>query len=646
MRNLYIFFVVLTLLISCAEEDPNLVNPHPPYQSIRIRLLNAFNGSDNIAWGFAGKPLSNAVGYLNLSIPIMPPPYDSITVDFFQNNKLVFSTPRKIRLVRETRYLIIAGKSFKDGNEIDTFMVLSTTYGLPKKLGKSYFKFVNLIRDSNIKVSLIEGCPNGKPLVSNVSYFSFPFLQTIPYGNHTFSLVINNGSQQIISNIYTLNFLEDNEYTLFVAQKRDGNYALFLYDDYDTTLTNLVELIPIPERNAFIRVANFSSEVITVKRLPNQELAGNIEPFSITKYLNFVTCESDLPDSIEVGSSSERLVFGYSYEVLKKYTLLVFDSTQGSKKLIMVPPLKIDKSTDGKAVVRVVNAFDTSFAITLSLGTRPASNSLGYTSGEVLAANLKSGKISDPVAISPGYLPLTLFSSTEPAFLINSSYTNVEPNRAYLIVVTKSVNGNFELSIIEDNQEDTKIVSIEKGYFAQFVNAFSDTPNLIFSISSILPNVKLGYKETFATVLPPNINQISVGGKTFSLQIDLNNVGLFIAAGKDNLDLFDISIPSMGKERSSYRRRFFNASPDIENVGIFNDSARKNIVVSELRYGNSSKIETVRLERKFSLVFFNNSNNKIVSQFNDIFLSFGKNYTLVFTGTESKGFSLIVVQEY
>lgn len=102
----------------------------------------------------------------------------------------------------------------------------------------------------------------------------------------------------------------------------------------------------------------------------------------------------------------------------------------------------------------------------------------------------------------------------------------------------------------------------------------------------------------------------------------------------------------MGKERSSYRRRFFNASPDIENVGIFNDSARKNIVVSELRYGNSSKIETVRLERKFSLVFFNNSNNKIVSQFNDIFLSFGKNYTLVFTGTESKGFSLIVVQEY
>ncbi|MCX7908266.1 MAG: hypothetical protein N2560_01945 [Ignavibacteria bacterium] len=642
-----IYFFALLILFSCAKEDPNLVNPPPPYKSIRIRLLNAYNSNDFVSWGYNGSQLSNKLGYLEISNAIMPPPFDSINIEFYQNNRKVYTTPRKIRLVRETRYLIISGKSLKEGSDIDTFLILSTTYGLPKKLGMSHFKFVNLVRDSNLKVSIIEGCPNGKPLVSSVSYFNYPYLKTIPYGSYTISIVLNDGNISNFYNTYSLTFLEDREYTLFFAPKKNGSYGLFLYDDYDTTQTSLIELIPKEERVSHLRVVNFSSENISLQRVPTQVLVENLEPKKISKYVNISACQSSNLDSIRVISNTSDNFIGYSFDIFKKYSLFVFDSVYNNKKLLIVPPVIIKEPTVGRSIIRVLNSVDTNFAFTLSLGTRNINNPIGYKSGEILATGLKSNRVSNPILIEPGYLPLTLFSSTEPAFLIKSSFTTIYPDKSYLIVIHKNSSGKIDLSLLLDEQEDSYIEELETGCFVQVLNGFLDLPNLSISFPNYLQNIKIDSKESFATVLPKSIRKILINKVEKEITLDVNKTGLFVIAGYgQDFDFFDISIPSMGNEMGSYRRRFFNASKEIENVGIFYDSAKQKVVVKELNYGEVSNVEKVFLERKFSLVFYDNVKNKMLAQFNDIFLSFGKNYSLVFLGTGKKGFSLIVLQEY
>jgi hypothetical protein len=646
MRGINLVLLALVILLSCAKEDPRLVNPPPPYQSIRIRLLNAVNTDDMLSWGYDNSPYSGSVGYLGLTNAIMPPPYDSINVQLFQNGTLSYSTSRKIRLIRETRYLFIAGKSLKEDTKVDTIMVLSTTYGLPKKLGNSYFKFVNLVRDSSLRVSLVDGCPNGTPLVSNIPYFSYPLLKTIPYGNYTVSVLLHINNTTTLYNIYSLKFLEDNEFTIFFAEKRDGSYGLFLYNDYDTTASTLIELTPVSVRVSYLRTVNFSSQAISIKKLPNENIAEDIGSYACTKYLPLSACESNLLDTIEITSSDGNSnQVGYSFEVNKRYTLLVFDSVQNKQKIILVPEVNIKEATTGKAVVRVVNALDTAFAITLSLGARNVQQ--GVKSGEVLATNLKSNKISNPAVISPGYLPMTLFSSTESSFLLKTTFATVLPDKSYLVIIYKNVNNDIGIVILPDELESTQVSELGKGCFIQFLNAYPESPSSTISFSSFVENVVLNYKESFATVLPQDVNQITINGSAYPLSLDTARMGMFIFSGNASTkDLFDISSPSMGNELNSYRRRFFNAASDVEKIGIYYDSLKQKVVVSELIYGNSSPIEKVFLERKFALVFFDNVSGKVISQYTDIFLSFGKNYTLVFSGNKTKGYSLIVVQEY
>ncbi len=647
MKKIY-WIIIFYIFASCAEEDPKLVNPPPPYQSIRIRLLNAFNSNDVISWGYNGNVYSNSVEYLGLTASSMPPPYDSIKIELYQNNKKVHSPERKIRLVRETRYLIIAGRSLKEGADVDTFMVLATTFGLPRKQGNAHFKFVNLVRDSILKVSIVEGCPNGKVLISNVPYFAYPYLKTVPFGNYTISVVVNNGVNSDLIDIYSVNFLEDNEYTLFFVQKKDGTYSLFLYNDYDSLSTNLVELSPVENKHSFIRVANFASENVTLTKSPATIISDNLESGWVSPYFRLSACTSDFPDTLEISYSSNRTVYVYSFEVLKRYTLLIFDSTHHDKKLLMVPPLNEKVKQSGYAAIRVVNAIDTNFGMTLSVGTRNLSSiKTGFASGEVLAANLKSNKIGSPVLVEPGYLPLTLFSATEPSILLKSFYSAVEANKSYLIVIYKSRDKGIELSLIPEESQDIRISNLARGIFIQFLNGFPYAEFLTCSIPKHFANIKLAYKESFATVLPRDINQIIINETAYSLSLDENKMGLYIVTGsKDEIELFDASISSMGKEMNSYRRRFFNASPEARNIGIFYDSSKTKTIVNELSYGSFSQVEKVFLERKFSLVIFDNISNRIINQFSDIFLSFGKNYTLVFLGTKTKGYSLNVVQEY
>jgi hypothetical protein len=641
-----ILFVIVVVVLSCTKEDANLVNPPPPYQSIRIRLLNTVNSSDLISWGQKGNEISDKVGYLQISNPVMPPPIDSFAVEFFQNGVLKYTTPRKIRFVRETRYLFVAAESFKSNGIVDTFVVLSTTYGLPKKLGKSYFKFLNLVKDSVSRFSIVEGCPNGRILVGSVPYLNYPFLQTVQYGSYVISLVQESPSERSLVNIYKVDFEKDKEYTLFVARKQDGSTGLFLYDDYDTTASALQELRPLDERASFVRVLNFSQNPVSVFKSPDLFLDRNIKPNFVSDYYSVPACQNDVLDSFVVETGLGTYGISYSLEIFKRYSLLVFDN-QSKSCVYFVPPISSIYKFSGKSIVRVFNAVDTNYSLTLSVGARSANNARGFTSGEVLATNLMFGKVGEPVVLESGDLPLTLFSSTEPAVLQGTFVTKLEPNSSYLLVIFKKYDGSLAISLVPDDYENGGISEISAGYFIQIVNANPDFANLEFEVSNILKNAKLFYKESFATVVNSNFNEIIINNQKFPLNVNLDNLGLYVVAGNnDNIEIFDISRPSMGRDLGSYRRRFFNAVKTYPAISINYDSTNGMNIVKGLAYGGQSGIETIKLERKFSLAVMSEPDGQLLGRYNDIFLTFGKNYTLIFSGRKEKGFSLIIIQEY
>lgn len=643
----YIYFLLFSLIaFACTKEDANLVNPPPPYQSIRVRLLNAVNSDGVISWGYNSKEFSDKVAYLDISKPIMPPPLDSFFVELYQNGSLKYKTQRKQRFIRETRYLFIAGESFKSNGIVDTLLILSTTYGLPKKLGKTYLKFVNLVKDSSSRFSLVEGCPNGRAIVGRVPYFSFPILQTLQFGTYVVSLIREYDLERSFVNIYQVTFEEDKEYTVFVANKKDGSIGLFLYDDYDTTGNAIRELDPIQERASFVRILNLANENAAFRKFPNIIIDNDINPFYVSKYYSIPACESNNPDSLICETNSGSFGISYSFEIFKKYSLLVL-THKNEDSLFIIPPAKKTLSYSNKSLIRIFNAVDTDFAFTLSLGARFAENSRGFISGTVLATNLGFGKISDPVAIDPGGMPLTLFSSTEPAILLKTFFADVEPNNSYLLVIYYNLQNEISISLIPDEQDDFEISEISNGYFFQVINSNPDLSTLEIEVPHLFKQAKLLYKESLASVIPFETNEIKINKQSFPVNIDAKKLGLYVVSGDDNtIDFFDLSGPSMGKDFNTYRRRFFNSSKDIPHISINYDSAKGKNIVSELEYGQQSKVEKINFERKFSLVVLNSQNNQVLGQFNDILLTLGKNYTLIFSGKKEKGFSFIVLQEY
>lgn len=638
--------LLLLALLGCADEDSSLVNPPLPRETIRIRFLNAVKGSGTLVLDLNKSVQSNPVPYLGLSDTLKPPPSDSVTMSFKSNGNSVYDAPRKLRLVRDTRYLIIAGESFRSNGIPDTFMVLYTTIGLPKKQFKSYFKFLNLVKDSTIRYSIISGCPNGKVLVAGSNYFAFPLLQTVESGNNVVSIVQEQNGNKTLLNLYEINFQEDREYTLFVAKEQSGRVELFLIDDYDNSSLSIRKLEPLQDRVAYIRTINFSSTSVSLTKLPQYLITQELASGTIDNYNKIPVCESDYSDSLKLSYSGGDVLWTSSLEVNKKYSVFVFDSLD-KVKVILSNPVTLREPLNGYSLVRVINAIDDSIAVTLSLGARASNNQFGFVSGEVLASKLKSNRISSPVVIPPGYLPLTLFSSSEPNILLQTGIGEFLPDRSYVVVIFKNNKGEIQFSIVEENDENTQVKLLPRGYFFQIVNANPELQNASIRLQGVLDAAILRYKESVSTVAPLDLSGFSVNGHSFSIAPDLVKRGMVLIAGDSNeIEALDVSIPSMGTDTRTYRRRFINACKFIPSITIRATKENGELIAEKLPYASQSKVENVPIERKLSLFIINDSDGKVLAQFNDVYLTFGKNYTLVFTGDRNQNYSLIVMQEY
>ena len=329
-----------------------------------------------------------------------------------------------------------------------------------------------------------------------------------------------------------------------------------------------------------------------------------------------------------------------SFEIFKKFTAIVLNSKENkAENLMIVPPIKqLPYNVGNKALVRVINCNFKESGINISAGARyDNSNSHNYVSGDVLANALSAGELSKVVAINPGIIPLSVFTSTEPARYLFSTNVVFEANKNYIIAVDFSEgNNNGKLTVIEEAEETIPVMFTKQAAFMQIVNATSDNKQINIELPKILNAAKLDPANSLATFVEEGNNTVTINGFNYNFTAKKADRILIVATGSSTqTDVFAIQSPYLGADSTNYKRRYVNAATDVPTLRVKSDStdAIEAILQENIHYKTASEIETITREKKIALFFENQQTGKMVAKVPDLMMTLRKNYSVIFYGT-------------
>lgn len=648
LKSFYLFCCLL-LLTACAKENPLLVNPPSPAETVKIRLYNLAGDQKDRKLIIGGVIETKMTKYESLSDTIKPTPEDSVSLIIRGNDVEDFRLTDKFRVIRNTNYTIFALESTDKRRPVDTVVILGTTPGLYINPNTSIVTFLNTNNDTNVRYSVVMGCPSGTPIAQNIGYRDISFQAQLPSGRMPISVIKHYQDSIKIIGLFELMLKSGDEYGIII-RFRNGQEELYQLDQNDLSDNALVQVQRIENSQSFVRVLNFSSKNIKVEKIENEVIESNLSQSTIGDYKSISACASTSKDSIIVSiSGNSKSTLTTSLEVLEKYSILVFDTKEEEAGLsILAEPIRLYQSLEGKSIIRVVNASYLRDGITVSLGGRNDTNSAGYRSGDVLASGLAYGEISDYVIVPSGRAPITFFTASSPTKLIKTAITQFESNKKYLLAIFINDQGKEQVSLIEDEDVNKTIESLQEGVFAQIINAVPGLARMNLKIDNVLDNAIIDYTSSLATVLPYDIAQIAINNQVFQLTQGNNSSSIIVATGdEDNINVFDFSEKLPQIETNLYHRRFINVCKEIPLVSFRIDSDSGATVADALKYGNKTDFYAEYNDRKLSFFIFDYQSLTRIAKISDISLNFGKNYSFIFTGNSKKGgYSLIIQQEY
>lgn len=643
------YFISLLFFTSCAKENPLLVNPPSPAETVKIRLFNLAGDEKDRKLIIGGVNETNLTKYESLSDTIKPTPEDSVSLIIRGNGVEDFRLTDKFRVIRNTNYTVFALESSDKKKPVDTVVILGTTPGLYINPNTSIVSFINTNNDTNVSYSVMLGCPSGTPIAQNITYRAISFQSQLPSGRLPISLIKHYIDSTRIIGLFELDLKSGDEYGIIIRFKA-GKEEIYQLDQNDLSQNALVKVQQIENSQSFIRVINFSTSNIKVEKFENETIENELNGLSFGDYKTITACKSTTKDSINIFVADNlKSAVSTSLEVLEKYSLLVFDSKEEKGGLSMLAnPIRLYQSLEGKSLIRVVNADYLRDGLTISLGGRNDTNSNGYRSGDVLASGLAYGEISDYVILPSGRAPITVFSSSAPTKLLKTAIGQLESNKRYLLSIYVDDNGKEQISLIEDDEISKNIEPLKEGVFTQIVNAIPGIGKMNLKIDNILNNSLIDYTASLATVLPNVETQIRINGNTYQFSPANNSSAILIATGEENnIEIFDLSEKLPSIETNLYHRRFFNACKEVPLISFRIDSDSGATVADALRYGTKTDFYAEYNDRKLSFFIFDYKNLTRISKISDVSLTFGKNYSIIFTGDSKKGgYSLIIQQEY
>ncbi len=659
LRNkvLILLVIISGLLNSCIDENDSLVNPPPKSESVKVRFINLAGDKEIRTLSMEELAQFTDIAY-GASSSLIQPPADSTSMIVKKNGNIEYRLPYKQRYARNLIYTVVALPSHIGANNyrvVDTLISFTNSSTIPATSIEAYLKLFNAIPDSLSTYSLALGCPNGQSIFQGVQYRRYTPAIGVRSGEITVSLIKNNSGIPELKGLYKLNLQKRGQYTLFVRLNSANEEELVLLNEMTETTDAMSYPERVNERKTFIRTINLSSQAVDLAKAPGSEIVSGLVPFRISNYKDQETCVSTSKDTIVtyINGNEKNKTFG-SFDVNEKYTIITADSGDyKAQKTIIIEPVRLREDKGSKSIIRVVNASSKQVnGITVSLGARETSNWTkedsiqGFRSGDVMASKLHFGQVSDYYLVPQGVIPVAVFTSSEPAKYLLSSRLTIESNKNYLLIFAKDENGDEKVSLVEEETKDNFLSFSDYGVFVQLVNVVPGKNVMNINFPGLISNGKLYYGGSLATVVNEGSNTISLNGVQFNFNADKTKRNLIIASGtNDNIQVFDIQSPPMGADFNNHKRRFINASSEIQKVNVkLNDTT---YIFENIDFKSVSAIETLNKAKKFSLIFENADGKKQLTRIDDILLTNGKNYSIIFAGNSSNGgYSLIIQQEY
>jgi hypothetical protein len=646
------------LVISCnwPGENPDLVNPPLKSPTIGLRYLNLSGGGENRTLRLNYTDKIENIPYGTVSSQ-KNPPADSVFLTIDKNGTEEYTQTKPLKfMTRNVNYTIISLSSknnTKYYKETDTVIWLSTSLINPENDNDAMLRLLNGNPDSSISYSVRYGCPNGESIITrqNFGVISSKFA-TIRSGEIPVSILKHQNNETTIIGVYKLNMKAKGQYCLIILPYND-HQIVYLYDELSKADNAMVPAELLIEKTAKIRIMNFSADNYTVKTGQDEVIVDNLNSHKISDYIDIKACDSQNSDYIIFSGASIIDSIPVSFEVMGIYNCIIADSSSkpGYKK-ILIPPLYFPTKNQDEATVRVVNTAWKRGGITLSMGLRNTAQ--GIKTGERLAVDLQYGEVSSPKNVPAGYAPLTSFTATEPAKLLESAIGKFDAGKSYIIVLGSSPEGYDRIYITEDADESKDLVQLKTGVFTQIVAATAGVDNVKIDLfvdgTQYLKDVTIPASGVIATVLPVGEATISSGGVTNTTNGVYYNRLLFVVSGDRNkLDIFNVNSAPLYPDNRFYRRRFLNTVYTIPEVAVKEDKDNPpNLarVIATTAYGVVSDVSVVGQESRKSYRFFDTSQNKEIFKSGDLSFSYNKSYSIIFAGSAPTGYSVIIVQEF
>ncbi len=647
-----LFFAILVFTAGCIDENPALLNPPSQTNFMYVRFINLAGDQKSRVLSLGGGSESSMTAYAACSDTIHPPA-DSATATVLLNGFPDYMKKYKLRFIKDTYFTLFALPSSQRDSiqkNVDTIIALGSINSFTNVNNTSYLSVFNAYPDSAYIFSLTLGCPNGQALAQNLSYRLAGPPMEIPAGTQAVSLITNKNGQTIDISLYRVDLKAGGQYALVIYKNIDGTPKLGFLDELGG-LNAFSDVENVPERITNIRTINFSSQPVTIKKIPDEIISENVQSGYISNYATVMACNSQSSDTLVTFVNSDTASkAATSLQVLQNFTVAVFDSASVPAKLtVVIPPVHLLEPTAGRAIVRVINSSSYYKGFTLSIGARDNSaDSSGYSSGEFLATDIAYGKLSDDVLLPAGKAPLTLFTSDEPKQLVCSGLVDFSPDKNYLVIITddNTSAGKVNMTVVEEADVSQNISFVEGGAFTQVINMIAGTQPVICALTPVLTAAKIYAAGSFATVLPFGTNSVNINGSTININSNAGNRNLIIAAGSiQNPELQLFQYPPLLTDISSYKRRFINSCKEMDSIDV-SLNCDTCLIAKSLPYGTISPDEIITIERRSSFIFLNSKDNTLLKRIDDIYLPFGGNFTIIFGGSAAYGYLAVVQQEY
>lgn len=646
-----VLLFTLVLLAACASEDPDLVNPPPFSNSVGIRFWNAIPDGKVRALQLEGSITSAYVASGQYAGAIRPQS-DSSLLRVLKEGAEEFVTQKRASFTRNSILSVFAVVDPTDPTRADTVAV-HTAFATLLTTPNATIRLVNMDHDTTASYSLRSGCQNGPVVCPTTGFTRATLFAEVPAGVNVFSLVRHRQQGEELIGLFDCTLQEYRPYSLVITRSQGRSEPdLTLIFEADTTSNGSRPFMPIQAGTAAVRVVNVSSTNVSVIHENSAiTLANGLSATAIGSYVDVPACTSVVADRFAITYDDGRTTLdSASLTVRGRYTVIVTDSgTQGAS--ITVGPARPPTNAASSAVLRVVHAAPTQGSIVMNVGARTDATTVnGFSSGKILANNLSFRSVSEPVAVPPGVLPITVTSVTTPTNLLYATTVRAEAGKSY-IVVLDSDQGRLRVSLLEQDDAAQPLPVSPDAALVQVLNGSVRSDAQLFTVGNIVENGRLYYRNSLATCLESGAQQVSADQTQHTLQADPAQRSLVIATSQGDVPvMFDITTPPMNPEYGITKRRVINATADVAFVSIAYDSIPQQggseMLVDRVPFGVATAPVSTNRERRGTFFVYDSDTLTELFRLPINYAPLSSSTSLVVVGRKEKGYEVLIVQEY